>query len=118
MKWFKSLYYVIVSLVTACLLLSGCSVKVQLSSTQGKQTASFDRAVSADTKAANGDILESGSFFEIDNVTILYDGNMFLVQNRGSVAVRVNSRIVGVKHDGSYEKLQLQPLTGLVLCKL
>lgn len=59
------------------------------------------------------EVFEPGKYIDVEGVQILYDGNLFLVQNNRTDMVRVLCSIVGVKKDGTYDTIQLASFVGV-----
>lgn len=60
-----------------------------------------------------GEVFQKGSYINVSNVEILFNGETFEVTNNRSDIIRITVQIVGVKADGSYEMLQTPAFSGV-----
>lgn len=97
-------------IIVISLNFSGCSVSLK---TAPDNESGFDNTTKAERLLKSGDVFEKNSYVDVSGVRFLYDGKMFLVHNSNTFPVRLTYTIVGVKNDGSFDKISMSALSGV-----
>ncbi len=97
-------------IIVILLVLSGCSLSVKRNS---NDESDFNKSAKAEKLLNSGDVFEKNSYIDVSGVRFLYDGKMFLVHNSNTFPVRLTYTIVGVKNDGSFDKISMSALSGV-----
>lgn len=100
----------IVITIYLLLTINGCSLNLYSDS---NDISNFDQSVKAEKKLSAGDVFEKGTYIDISNVRLLYDGDMFLIQNSNTYPVRLSYTIVGMKKDGTFDEISMSALSGI-----
>ena len=95
-------------IIVITLNFSGCSVTKKLNNESG-----FDNTAKAERLLKSGDVFEKNSYIDVSGVRFLYDGKMFSVHNSNSFPVRLTYTIVGLKNNGTFDRISMSALSGV-----
>lgn len=105
----KKLYSIAI-IIFMLVALGGCEFTLKSNS---NTDSGFDQFTKAEKKLSPGDVIEKSTYIDIEDVRLIYDGDMFLVRNNNSYPVRLTYTIVGVKEDGTFNKISMSALSGI-----
>lgn len=108
-KPLKKLYSLTI-IIFILLTLGGCEFTLK-SNSNGMSV--FDQSTKTERKLSPGEVFEKNTYIDIAGVRLLYDGDMFLIQNNNAHPVRLTYTIVGVKKDGTFDKISMSALSGV-----